>query len=118
MLAAPVRWRRKPWGPNPPTDLFSDDECESEEPYARQKSLKRHELCYVHRVEQLVVSSSWIVGHGDVIEMNARSLSGRKLKPRKKRGKRISAAAQLDQLQKIADARDRRRGGFKTHPGD
>ena len=64
-------------------------------------------------LEQLVISSSWIAGHGDVIEMHARRANGKLIKPRKKRGKRISAAAQLDQLQKIANARERRRGGFE-----
>jgi len=65
-------------------------------------------------LEQLVIKSSWIAGHGDVIEMGARRANGKLIKPRKKRGKRISVEAQLDQLQKIANARDRRRGGFET----
>lgn len=60
----------------------------------------------------IVISSSWIVGHGDVIEIGARRASGKKLKPRRKRGKPISEAVRQEQLAKIERARERRRGGF------
>ena len=57
------------------------------------------------------IKSSWIVGNGDVIQVGARRASGKKLKPRKKRGKPISEALRLQQLAKVAAARERRRCG-------
>jgi hypothetical protein len=59
----------------------------------------------------LVISSSWRIVNGDVCTGDG-FRNGRKRPPRKKRGKPISEAARLDQLQKIERARDRRRGGF------
>lgn len=57
------------------------------------------------------IKSSWIVGNGDVIQVGARRASGKKLKPRKKRGKPISTALKLEQLAKVEAARERRRCG-------
>lgn len=66
---------------------------------------------------EIAISSSWIAGNGDVIEVGAYRVSsdgkrGKKLKPRRKRGKPLSDALRLEQLAKIASARERRRGGF------
>jgi hypothetical protein len=63
-------------------------------------------------LQTLKISSSWIAGHGDVIEMGSRGAGGKLIKPRKKRGKPISETIRLDQLHKIERARVRRRGGF------
>ena len=63
-------------------------------------------------LQTLKISSSWIAGHGDVIEMGSRGASGKLIKPRKKRGKPISETLRLDHLHKIERARERRRGGF------
>jgi hypothetical protein len=61
----------------------------------------------------LVISSSWRIVNGDVGTADGRR-NGRKRAPRKKRGRSISEAARLDQLQKIERARERRRGGFEV----
>lgn len=60
------------------------------------------------------ISSSWIVGNGDVIEVGARRANGKKMKLRKKRGKPISTAVKLEQLAKVEAARERRRCGADT----
>ena len=75
-------------------------------------STARSNSCYALTVEHISIRSSWIVGYGDVISVDGRRTNGKRLKPRKKRGKPISDAARQDQLNKIANARDRRRGGF------
>jgi len=62
-------------------------------------------------VDGIVIRSSWIVGRGDVIEVGSRLAGGKKMKPRKKRGKPISPAIRLEMQAKIAAARERRRGG-------
>jgi len=62
-------------------------------------------------VNEIVIRSTWIVGNGDCIEAGARKLSGKKMKPRKKRGKPISPAARLEMQANIAAARERRRCG-------
>ena len=62
-------------------------------------------------LQTLKISSSWIAGHGDVIEMGSRLASGKLIKPRKKRGKPISETIRLEQLHKIERARERRRDG-------
>lgn len=60
----------------------------------------------------ITISSSWIVGHGDVIAADARRANGKKIKPRKKRGKPISEASWADQVAKADRAREIRRNGF------
>lgn len=62
----------------------------------------------------IVISSSWIAGNGDVLAVGARRTNGKKIKPRRKRGKPISEAVRLEQLAKIERARELRRGGFNV----
>lgn len=62
------------------------------------------------------ISSSWIGGCNDMFEVGAYRVSngkkGKKLKPRKKRGPKLSEAGRLELAQKAEAARERRRGGF------
>lgn len=65
-------------------------------------------------MDGIVIKSSWIVGgHGDVIEVGSRHPGGKKIKPRKKRGKPITPAIRLEMQAKIAAARERRRCGVE-----
>jgi len=59
----------------------------------------------------ILIRSSWIVGNGDVIEVGSRRANGKKMKPRKKRGRPISAALKVEQLARVESARERRRVG-------
>lgn len=65
----------------------------------------------VDYLKNLKISSSWIAGRGDVMEVGARRANGKKMKPRKKRGRPISTAVKLEQLAKVEAARERRRCG-------
>lgn len=62
-------------------------------------------------MNEIVIKSSWIAGHGDVIEVGARRENGKKMKPRKKRGRPISMAMRASELAKVGAARERRRVG-------
>lgn len=62
-------------------------------------------------MDGIVIKSSWIVGRGDVIEVGSRHPGGKKMQPRKKRGKPLSPEVRLAMQAKIAAARERRRCG-------
>lgn len=79
--------------------------------------MKRHgDSWYVLDVAQIVIRSSWIVVNGDVCTIDGRRANGKKLGPRKKRGKPISDAGRQVQQHRARRARDLRRTGFDTHP--
>lgn len=65
------------------------------------------------QLSDLHIRSSWIAGHGDVIQVGARRANGKKLKPRKKRGLPLSDAVRAEQAFKSAMARERRRVGLR-----
>lgn len=76
----------------------------------------------VDYLKSLKISSSWIAGFGDVIEVgsyrtNGDGSKGRKMKPRKKRGRPMTAKSQQAHARKAAEARERRKNGFYVSPG-
>jgi hypothetical protein len=66
-------------------------------------------------VEHLVISSSWLIVNGDVCALDGRRANGKKLGPRKKRGKPISDAVKLEQSRASEVARERRRHGLDNY---
>lgn len=66
----------------------------------------------MRHVENLQISSSWLIANGDVCTIEGRRANGKKLGPRKKRGKPIADEVRQDQLYRAQLARERRRAGF------
>lgn len=65
--------------------------------------------------EIIIKSSTWIVsGHGDVVQEGARYPGGKKMLPRKKRGKPLSAALKREMAIAVEAARERRRCGVEV----
>lgn len=65
-------------------------------------------------MENLRISSSWIVANGDVCTIEGRRANGKKLGPRKKRGKPIAEETKQSQEHRAQRAREMRRGGFQV----